>query len=224
VVLGTRLRRARLFHPAGDVYGGVASVVPGGRFEATANRLAGAVLVRLSGATWKHSRRWPDVLGIAVRFQGTAAAPHPPGPDHQDLLFISSRSLWLLPVAVFTTDTGDFLANTYFAGPRFVIDGIGKAWLRLVPARRREVTGDRRARLSAAVAQGDAVLILEARHGARNWAPVVAITLSAAADCDQGQLHFSPFHDGGGIHPAGFTHHVRRLTYAAARRTRATLS
>lgn len=203
--LGAALRRARLFHPRGIVF--AAEIVPLARGE-VARRLAGAAIVRFSTAWWKR-REWPDVLGVAVR-----AA-------EQDLLLATVRRPWLLPLAPLTTRVGDFLDNRYFGVSPFDVDGVGRVHLRLVPRAPAGGDGSRAARLLAAARDGRARLVLETRRRGGAWEPLVEIVLGAPLELPDGALAFSPFRDGGGIHPRGLVHALRPATYRASQRIRA---
>ncbi|AUX19943.1 hypothetical protein SOCEGT47_003980 [Sorangium cellulosum] len=222
VLGGSFLRAARLFHPDGVVYcAGVKALAVEGEVGALAQRLAGPALVRLSGGMWRwrggKGERRPDVLGISMRFRASEEITPLVSPGDQDLLFVSARRFALLPVALFTTNRRDFLANDYYAQLPFDVAGLGRAEFRLIPMRAATVGQNRRERLECAAAAGLALLRLEVRRRGlrKRWMAVADVVLYEAVDVDQKALHFSPFHAGRGIVPRGLLQATRRPTYAA---------
>jgi hypothetical protein len=214
---GSLVRRARLFHPDGVVYR--AEVTPlGNRVSSAAERLAGPALVRLSNAWWKGGKEWPDILGVAIRFRGTADITPMPGPGDQDLLLATMRSAWTLPFAPLTTNPHSFLSNDYHGALPFDVEGLGRAHLSLLSP---QLPSDRRPRaeaLEAAVTRGVVVFELWARlhgRGAR-IEPLVAVRLLERVSIDQEALRFDPFREGRGLSPRGFFQNVRRATYLAS--------
>ncbi|WP_437953827.1 hypothetical protein WME98_26325 [Sorangium sp. So ce296] len=217
---GSFLRGARLFHPDGVVYcAGVKPLAVEGEVGALAQRLGGPALVRLSGGIWRWRsakvERRPDVLGIAVRFRDSQEVTPAASAGDQDLIFLSARRLWLLPIAVFTTKTRDFLDNHYYAQLPFDVEGFGRAEFRLIPLRPSTVKGNRLERLERSAAVGLALLRLEVRRrGARaRWMPVADIELYEPVDIDQNTLRFNPFQAGKGIVPTGLLQSTRLWTY-----------
>ncbi len=234
--LGSRLRRARLFHPSGTVC--AAQVVPvawAQELQPLAQRLAGGAIVRLSGALWKQEGA-PDILGCAIRFRADrplieddpnaapAALPHlaPQDPNDQDLLFATLRSFLTALPALFRTRRHDYLQNVYYALGTFDALGVGVVELRLVPAQAVPSVGDtRRQRLLHAIRRGAAELRLEVRQhqlGAA-WQPLCELHLLAPLEL-AGPLHFSPLNAGMGIHPRGVIHAMRGAPYAASQHAR----
>jgi hypothetical protein len=213
---GTSARGARLFHPSGTLVRGTATAIASEpALVNVAERLAGPVLIRFSGGWWK-DREWPDLLGAAVRFTDTPGTPAAAVGD-QDLLMITTRSLWRLPLAPLTTHHHDYLDNVYHGAAGFIVDGVGAAEVRMVPRARPEhdaATGDRGQRLLAEAASAAVVLQVDVRprHGA--WLPLVEIRLVGAARLDQDRLRFSAFRAGRGIQPTGFVQRLRKRTYA----------
>src|SRR5262245_44692135 len=131
---GSLIRGARLFHPDGVVFcADVKPIATEGALGDLARRLSGRALVRFSGALWrtKASDSMPDILGVSVRFTKRRAASQRPLRGDQDLLFATIRSLLLLPIAPFMTNTCDFLSNTYHAGLPFCVQGLGRVRFRL---------------------------------------------------------------------------------------------
>lgn len=220
--VGSLLRGARIFHPDGVVYRAeVQPLANAGELGELANRLAGPALVRLSGGLWRARdgarERLPDILGVAVRLRSSTAVVAEAAPGDQDLLFESSRTLWRLPIALITTDTRDYLANTYWGMLPFDIEGVGKAKLRLVPAPSAKATGqDRLERLDNAVAAGTAVLRLEVRRRGEPWTAVADVVLLERVPVDQSRLRFQPFRTGKGIVPRGLIQAMRSPVYTAS--------
>jgi len=234
--LGSRLRRARLFHPSGTVC--TAQVVPvawAQELQPLAQRLAGGAIVRLSGALWKQEGA-PDILGCAIRFRNdrplleegpdatSATLPHlaPQDPNDQDLLFATLRSFLTALPALFRTRRHDYLQNVYYALGTFDALGVGVVELRLVPAQAVPCIGEtRRQRLLHAIRQGVAELRLEVRQhqlGAA-WQPLCELHLLTPLEVS-GALHFSPQNAGMGIRPRGALHAMRGAPYAASQRAR----
>jgi hypothetical protein len=219
---GSLIRRARLFHPDGDVYSAeVRPLVAEGSAVEVAQRLAGPALVRLSGAWWRwrwHRDRLPDVLGVAVRFRESEEITARAAPGDQDMLFATLRHLWTLPIAPLTTKWRDFLANHYYAVLPFDVPGVGRAKWRIVPPRTSASGGDRRERLERATLAGLAVFRLEMRPLRRRagWEAVAEITLRKRVLVDQEALRFTPFRTGRCIVPSGLAQAARAAAYAAS--------
>lgn len=222
--VGSLVRRARVFHPEGVVYG--AEVTPdtaGGPAREVANRLVGPAFVRLSGALWKGQKEWPDILGVSIRLRGDATVSPEPASSDQDLLFATVRSSWLLPLSPFTTNVHSFLGNEYHALGVFETAELGRVKLRLVPS---GVPGGGRSRLESlerAAARGGAVFELQARPlllGAR-YEPIARIRLVKRLTIDQEALRMSPFRAGRGIVAKGFLNAMRLLPYVASQLARA---
>jgi hypothetical protein len=205
-------RRARMFHPEGIVCTGRVLPVPGSRFAELGPRLRGPVLARFSAALWKGRPRWFDVLGIALRFD-----------REQDLLFATIRSPFTMPFAPLPTETDDFFANRYWTVSPFAVAGLGRLKFRLSPVRtRRPRAATRAGRLRAAVEEGSASWLLEARRVfRRRYHPVARIEIDRVApEVDQEALRFDPFRAGRGIVPSGLVHAIRPAAYAASQRAR----
>lgn len=234
--LGSRLRRARLFHPVGTVC--AAQVVPvawAQELQPLAQRLAGGAIVRLSGALWKHEGA-PDILGCAIRFRGDrplaeegldaapGALPHlaQAAANDQDLLFATLRSFLTALPAMLRTRRHDYLQNVYYAMGSFDVLGVGVLELRLVPAQAVPSIGENREqRLLHAMQRGAAELRLEVRRhqlGAA-WQPLCELHLLAPLEL-AGPLHFSPLNTGMGLRPRGAIHAMRGAPYAASQRAR----
>ena len=222
----SRVRHARMFHPDGVTYqarvetcGDALDLYTLGR------RLSGDAIVRLSSAWWR-GKEWPDVLGIALRFQSPGSHPLTPGIEDQDLLLATVRFPWTTPFAPLATRFGSFLWNHYHAVSPFEVPDVGRVKLRL-RSPRLENTGplSRVEHLERAVVEGRAEWVLEVRRLnrmplLRQWEPVATVTLTRAIDVDQTALRFSPFRVGRELTPVGFVHYLRVAAYAASQRGR----
>lgn len=219
--LTSRLRRARTFHPSGDLARAEVEIVP----EATSAHaelgalLAGPALVRLSSALAKNDVKWPDVLGCAIRFARDANL----GAGDQDILFATILRPWTMPIAPFLTRTQDYFANDYFAVSPFSAPGFEEIYLRLRP---RTLTSgaegtSRRERLEEAVDRSHASFDLSCSPSPYGpFTDVATVKLVAMIDGDDPRLHFDPFRTGRGIRPKGFVHSIRSFVYAASQRAR----
>lgn len=219
--LTSALRRARTFHPTGEVY--AADVAPTDNAGSLGERLRGPALVRLSGALWKREREGLDVLGLALRLRRTRALSAEAEADDQDILFATIKHPWTMLFAPLTTNAHDFLANDYFGVSPFEISGVGRCYLRLRPIAHAAAShgASRSTRLRAAVARGDAALRVEVRPAREaDWREVATITLREPAPIDQERLRFWPFRAGRGIAPRGFVHSLRRGVYTLSQRAR----
>lgn len=212
-------RHARSLHAEGICL--LAEVVPvrtDPPFTAVAERLAGPALVRLSTATWRGGREWPDILGASVRFRRDSRITAEAAPGDQDVLFATLRHVWTLAPAFLSTHVHDWLSNDYYGLAPFTVQGIGKTKLRLTTPRdapRRH--GSRVQRLRDAIHESRALLtfeILPGEHGLpRTWTPLADIVLRDEVRLDPERLRFNPFRDGLGIIPRGFLHATRRSVY-----------
>ncbi|MEQ1506186.1 MAG: hypothetical protein ABMB14_28395 [Myxococcota bacterium] len=228
---GSAARDARLFHPVGVVHRAsvapIASATDGD--HPVGRRLAGAAIVRFSGAIWRRDRS-PDILGMAIRFKNDRPMTIEVADEDQDLALATMASVFLLPVALLTTRSHDYLANRYTGAGWFEVDGLGRVRLlvdaiRRPPARTRPSPGtpDRDERLDRAVTDHEAVLRLSAIRidsSGRTAIPVATITLGPRWVVDQQALRFDPFRDGLGIRPVGLIQAIRRPVYAASQRAR----
>jgi len=218
----SRLRHARMFHPAGVLC--EARVIARSRHPVAA-RLSGPALVRLSGALWKDSESW-DLLGIAVRF---AHVREPLSDGDQDLLFATILRPWTMGLSMLTTRPHDFLANDYNAVSPFAVAEMGrKVELRLRPIFDHAAGSTRAERLHNAISDGRARFVLEWAPYRRPWQilddsvfePLVELELTQFSAVDQSQLAFNPFRDGRGFSPVGLIHSIRRAVYPASQRGR----
>jgi hypothetical protein len=216
---GSVLRQARILHPEGiNLRAEVTPIQTDPPFLALAERLEGPALVRLSSAVWRGGREWPDILGAAVRFRGTAPLTEEAAPGDQDVLFATLRTPWTLGLAPLTTDVHDWLQNDYYAVSPFAVRGLGRAKLRLTSCGWRDgVQGSRVERLAAALGAGTAIFTFEVfpldSELPHTWTPVADIVLREEVTLDPAFLRFDPFRDGRGISPRGFIHALRLPTY-----------
>ncbi len=225
--LVSALRRARTFHPVGDVFLGEVRVDPAARKgdQILAQRLEGDVLVRLSDALSKEGPGKYDVLGCALRFgRGLRAIE-----GDQDLLFATIRRPWTMPFAPFFTKVDDYLANDYFAVSPFETWEHERAYFRIHPELFDGATyevfspnrASRRERVIRKAGAGDLVFELEIANGPWGpFRPLARISITDVLPIDPPDLAFDPFSNGAGIMPSGFVHAMRRGAYAASRFTR----
>jgi hypothetical protein len=213
------VRRARVFHPVGELLEGAIHNVATDDLDALGAPLDGPVLARFSGAFWKSpSSPLPDVLGCALRIGD--------GPDgDQDLLFATIRRPWTMPFAPLTTRVDDYLANHYFAVSPFVVEGqAALLYLRLRPLRQPSAgvgVQGRRERLAHALASGPIELALDAAYKAWGpWRQVARVRLDRPSARDGAALRFDPFRTGRGIVPHGLVHALRRGAYSASQAAR----
>ena len=210
------LRRARTFHPDGDVF--KAEVIPASRAHGAeaevGKRLAGRAIVRLSSALVKGEPKYPDVLGCAIRF-GEAGAV-----DRQDLLLATVRRPYFLFLSPFFTHVHDYLENDYFGVSPFDVDGLGMRYFRLRPIERTfpiDSSMSRSERISLDARDGQAAFCLGTSKSP--WGPfsdVATVALAARADIPSSDLHFVPSRAGRGLRPRGVIHALRRGVYAAS--------
>lgn len=218
--LGALLRGGPVLHPSGVVYrADVEPLAVDGPFGELARRFTGVALVRLSGAlrSWPQSGRRPDMLGIALRLRGNDRTTTRRLVGDQDLLFVTSRSLLELVVAVWATDVRDFLSNRYYTVLPYSLIGVGRVALRLIPEAPAPAGDDRRERLQAAVQSGEATLRLEVRalpEGA--WTPVAAVHLVEPLKVEPGELAFDPGTAAMGLTPVGVIQGARPPVYRAS--------
>ncbi len=219
-----RARHARMFHPDGDVTIGHAVPALTGAYATLGARLAGPIMARFSGALRRRGHDGFDVLGIALRFraEGEWATDVLPHQGDQDLLFATILSPFTMPSSPFTTRSGDFLSNRYYAVSPFEVAGVGRLKFRLVPMKRPHLTtGSRVQRLTQAVIDGDAVFQLEARPVFHwPWLPVATIACEQMLAVDQVKLRFDPYQSDKGIVPSGLIHAIRPSAYGASQAQR----
>lgn len=226
VALSTRLRAARTFHPRGLVLEGQATPHEDaqGATRELAERLAGPVLARLSGALWKRHDS-PDVLGCALRFRKLPGA-RLEQPEDQDLLFATIAAVPLLTISVLTTRARDFLGNYYYAVAPFYAPPVGPVRFRLKPLTRTAQGHSRAERLELALASAPIAFALEVRREESGslYEPLCKIALTHELQVDQNALRFDPFRAGRDIQARGFLHNMRRAVYATGQRVRASHS
>ncbi|HEX8822185.1 MAG TPA: hypothetical protein VF794_19825 [Archangium sp.] len=212
-------RHARALHAEGICL--QAEVVPvqtDPPFTDVAERLAGSALVRLSTATWRGGREWPDILGASVRFRRDTHLSAEAAPGDQDVLFATLRHVVTLAPAFLSTHVHDWLDNDYYGLAPFTVRGLGKAKLRLTSLRAdSQRHGSRVERLRDAMYAGQAVLTFEVLPRERGlphtWTPLAELFLRDEVVLDPERLRFDPFRDGLGIIPRGFLHAIRLPVY-----------
>lgn len=222
--LTSRVRRARTFHPRGLTFLATVAESPDvpRELSSLATRLAGSALVRFSGALWKSAEGVPDVLGCAVRLQREQREKAIPADDDQDLLFATIRRPWTMPLAPFSTNVHDYLANDYFAVSPFDAGLARPVYLRLHPeGRSADGEGSRLDRLTREVERGGARLRLDVSDRPFGpWTPVVTLVLERLARVDDEALRFLPFRAGRGVQPRGLVHAMRIGVYRLSQRAR----
>lgn len=221
--LAARARHGRPLHPSGSVCAAevIAATDDDPTLAPLAHRLAGAAVVRLSGALWRDPGP-PDLLGCAVRFRGPRPLAALVDPEDQDLLFATVPHLWLTLPAMFHTRRHDYLHNAYYTGGPLDLPGIGRAELRLVPVPMPVQPGTTRdERLDAAMQAGVARLRLEVRRDHHPWRHLCDLRLRGRLELPDHDLEFTPFHMGAGLRPRGFVHALRAAVYTASQAARA---
>ncbi|HEX4422247.1 MAG TPA: hypothetical protein VH165_30250 [Kofleriaceae bacterium] len=211
-------RRARAVHAEGVVCRGELIAR-----DPVAARLAGPVLVRLSGALAAQTAG-SDILGVALRMQRTASDDARDG--DQDLLLGSFESFHTVGRDRARTDAGDYLANRYSTVTPWWLPGRGAVTLRLVPLPAppgsaapppappgsAAPVADRLARLDAALAADRARLALAIGTGpeARGLAE---LRLIARIATDDRALRTSMWRQGRGVRPLGLRNGIRATLY-----------
>ena len=128
----------------------------------------------------------------------------------------------LLPLGALLTDPRDFLANDYHTVLLFRVPGApSPLTFRLAPERHEADGRDCFERLEHAVAEGQAVLRLDAHQRGAGFTAIATITLRERAPMEQDALRFNPFRDGAGIVPVGLMQAVRAAVYPASQAGRA---
>jgi hypothetical protein len=221
--LAARVRRGPALHLAGTVCAGeVIAAADDPVLAPLAHRLAGAAVVRLSGALWRRPGP-PELLGCAIRFRNDRPLAAVVAPEDQDLLFATVRRLWLLVPAMFRTRRGDYLHNAYYTASPLELPGLGFVEFRLVPIPAPIQPGETRdERLDAAMQSGAARLRLELKRERRVWQHLCDVRLRGRLELDE-QLSFTPFHMGQGLRPRGFIQAMRAAIYTASQSARASL-
>ncbi|HKO48286.1 MAG TPA: hypothetical protein VJV79_11210 [Polyangiaceae bacterium] len=165
------------------------------------------------------------MLGVALRLRENESATTCVLSSDQDLLFATIISPFTMPLAPFTTNSHDYLANKYWAVSPFRVGQARQVKFRLSPACRTEQQPSsglhRDEALISAVERAPVPFRLEVRHTFQlTWQPLATAWLTEQLAIDQEALRFMPFQNGRGIVPCGFVHALRRATYAASQRAR----
>ncbi len=176
-----------------------------------AQRLTGDALVRLATGLWQEEHRLlPDLLSCSIRFKAWPPMEKPT-PDAQDLMLVSARNAWTLPLDSVKTDQSDFLLNHYYAVVPFRVEGHSDVQLRITPDSSSLPGIDRNDRIRKAVEHGGVKLRLEIcdKQLAKEWQPLVEILLNQEVEIEPSQLQFWPFRNGQGITPQGMIEYLR---------------
>jgi len=223
----SQLRKARVFHPVGRTFRAQIEARSGldAEWAELAARLSGPGLARFSGALWRGNFEVCDVLGVALRLRKSKDTSAERRASDQDLLFATIVSPLTMPLAPFTTNAHDYLANKYWAVSPFEVGRRRHVKFRLSPVKghHRAQTGSERRdqALTSAVERAHVPLRLEARYTFElGWHALATVWLTEPLAIDQEALRFSPFQNGRGVVPSGFVHSLRRATYAASQRAR----
>jgi hypothetical protein len=223
MTIGSLLREARIFHPRGIYF--QAKVEPAQdvdpQFVALAQGLSqGDALMRLSAGLSKMSRGvFPDVLGVALRFNTAANDDFAVKEGTQDLLMVTSKSVLTLPIAALRTNRNDFMANLYYGMAKFEIAEQNGMLLRLTPLPQFGSSGeDRYESIRDAVANDEVAFLLETATGSEptQWYPLVRIRLVNEVKVDDRKMSFWPFYNGQGIKPTGFVQYMRTVPYLSS--------
>ncbi|MCY0986558.1 hypothetical protein OV203_05475 [Nannocystis sp. ILAH1] len=219
--VASAVRRDRIFHPDGVLYR--AEVKPDaqhGALKPLAKRLGGAALVRLSGALWRwpQGRRRPDLLGVALRVRGNDETTVRLLPGDQDLSFVTATTVLRRPISTFATDAGDFLDNSYHSIFPYLLDDLGRVYLRLVPLQPAPAGADRNQRLALAVTKEKATLRLELQAAALgdDWHSLATIDLREHLEVDEDAFELHPGTSAMGLVPDGLMQSARPEIYAAS--------
>jgi len=221
LALGTKARKARVFHPDGHTFRATVTPVLSGEFDATARKLEGQALVRMGGGIWRqradggNSKLW-DTLSLAIRFTSN---DHPLDSmvreGDQDLLVASwsERFHHFFWRSLPKTNQHDFLDNDYFPAMPYAIDG-KPVWLRVVPVRAESQGKNRIEKFRDAIKRGQARYFLEIqRADQERWHRVARLDFTNEVDVDQEELKYHPHMDGVGITPTGTISAIRARVY-----------
>lgn len=188
-------------------------------------RLAGPVLIRLSGAFEGQQTQGPDVLGLLVRTRSATQAPGDPTGGDQDLLLGTFESFRTAARDRAATNTTDYLENRYSSVTPWWIPGVGPATLHLERAPRvpdgrapasvaspEDASTSRLDRLDRALAGGTARMVLSLSHP-RGRTEIAELCLLERASIDARRVRASMFRAGRGIRPLGFRNGLRAFLY-----------
>ena len=216
-----RARGGRALHPKGTVCAAeVTAAAEDPVLVPLAHRLAGAAVVRMSGAVWRKADL-PEMLGCAVRFRGSRALTPEVDPEDQDVMFATARAPWAVGLAMLTTDRHDYLQNVYYTLGRLEVPELGLVELRLVPLPQvTRARGGRGERLRAAMEAGEARMRLELRRGGGGWQVLCELRLRGRLQLDVRELAFSPDQNGQELRPRGFLNAVRGPIYPVSQAPR----
>jgi hypothetical protein len=209
------IRGARAVHAEGVVCR--AEVIGGA--DALGARLAGAAVVRLSGAFAGPATTGADVLGLELRLRAPADATSDAlSRGDQDLVFGTFESFWTAAHDRAATNAGDYLANRYSTVTPWWLRGEGAKVLRLRPVGAPIAGADRSGRLDAAIAADRARLTLHRDH---DDAVVAELRLIERLDVADRGLRASMFRAGRGVRAVGFRNGLRATIYPLSQAGRA---
>jgi hypothetical protein len=221
------IRGARAVHAQGVV----CRAELGALDDVVGPRIAGAAIVRLSGAFESQTSTTSDVLGLDIRMRRPEQAESLDSTvGDQDLSLGTFRSFLTAVEDRADTDVADYLANEYSSVTPWWVPGRGPSIFRLVPppkqppkrgacdhhsASLRDAAHpgkagacDRVARLDADMEAGRARMTMTIDD-----APVAELRLVERLAIDGKDLRVSMFRQGRAIRPVGFRNGVRATVY-----------
>ena len=201
-------RAARAFHASGSVCKAELTALD----DTVGKRLAGAVRVRLSGASEPENSPKQSILGMALEIGGD-----------QDLPLATFESFRKASEATANTNVADYLANQYSSVTPWRVGG-DTVWFRAIPADQPAASGTRVERLDAAIAAGRATFTLELRDGPGPDSAVRArigeLRLTERLPADDAGFKISMLRTARGLVPTGFRNGIRVVAYPASQLAR----
>lgn len=201
-------RGGRAFHPRGTTCrASVVALDPD-----IGARLAGEARVRLSGASGDENSDVKTVLGMAIKLA-----------NGQDLPLATFEAFTKLGAATKNTNIADYLANEYASVTPWRVHGLGIVWLRAIPSAQVAATGSRVDRLDAAIAAGNAKVVLEAREASGATAAVklrLAELSLVERIAEDKAFQISMFHTAAGFVPTGLRNGIRVIVYPVSQLAR----
>jgi hypothetical protein len=178
-------------------------------------RLAGAALVRLSGAFEPQDTTGKDVLGLDLRLRRPAQAGSLDATiGEQDLPLGTFESFITAARDRDRTDAVDYLDNRYSSVTPWWVPGVGPTVFHLLPPppRPRDRGADRLARLDADLVDDQARLGVSVEMNG-GMIDVAELRLIERLPIDGRALRVSMFRQGRAIRPVGFRNGVRATVY-----------
>lgn len=178
-------------------------------------RLAGAALVRLSGAFEPQDTTGKDVLGLDLRLRRPAQAGSLDATiGEQDLPLGTFESFITAARDRDRTDAVDYLDNRYSSVTPWWVPGVGPTVFHLLPPppRPRDRGADRIARLDADLVDDQARLGVSVEMNG-GMIDVAELRLIERLPIDGRALRVSMFRQGRAIRPVGFRNGVRATVY-----------